>query len=98
MEKIILSWRDIPAQVVFKRGRKRAKALLSARFQSAIDRAAMRARKRDTGAYLNEWRQRATRVDQTGDLQSLARAEAQRLEAAYSGERLAQLVRNHGLC
>ena len=41
----IISWRDIPAQVVVKRGRETAKVQLSARFQEAVDRAAMRAGK-----------------------------------------------------
>ena len=36
----IISWRDIPAQVVVKRGRETAKVQLSARFQEAVDRAA----------------------------------------------------------
>ena len=40
---IIISWRDIPAQVVVKRGRETAKVQLSPRFQEAVDRAAMRA-------------------------------------------------------
>ena len=40
---IIISWRDVPAQVIVKRGREVAKVPLSARFQEAVDRAAMRA-------------------------------------------------------
>ena len=35
----IISWRDIPAQVVVKRGRETAKVQLSSRFQEAVDRA-----------------------------------------------------------
>ncbi|MGB2516461.1 MAG: virulence factor, partial [Pseudomonadales bacterium] len=35
-------WRDIPAQVIVKQGRKAAKQPLSERFEKAIDRAAMR--------------------------------------------------------
>ena len=42
---IIISWRDIPAQVIVKRGRETAKVQLSQRFQEAVDRAAMRAGK-----------------------------------------------------
>ena len=38
-------WRDIPAQVIVKKGRESAKVMLSQRFQEAIDRAAMRAGK-----------------------------------------------------
>jgi len=45
IRKTIIYWRDIPSQVVVQKGRKREKALLSSRFQEAIDRAAMRAGK-----------------------------------------------------
>ena len=47
VKKILIYWRDIPAQVIVQRGRKREKAQLSPRFQKAIDRAAMRAGKDD---------------------------------------------------
>ena len=40
---IVISWRDIPSQVVVKAGRQAEKLMLSHRFQEAIDRAAMRA-------------------------------------------------------
>ena len=33
---IIISWRDIPSQVIVKRGRETGKVPLSARFQEAI--------------------------------------------------------------
>ena len=38
---VTIYWRDIPAQVTAQRGRSREKALLDARFQDAIDRAAL---------------------------------------------------------
>ena len=56
MEKIIVYWRDIPSQVIVKKGREKGKSLLNPRFQEAIDRAAMRARKHDSDAYMNEWK------------------------------------------
>ena len=44
MAKLIsIYWRDIPSQVIVKKGRKSAKIQLSERFQVAIDKAAMRA-------------------------------------------------------
>ena len=52
----IVYWRDIPAQVIAKKGRETAKRHLGERFEQAIDRAAMRANLRDTDAYLGEWR------------------------------------------
>src|SRR5262249_40093896 len=52
----ITSGRDIPAQVVGKRGGETAKVQLSARFQEAVDRAAMRAGKGSSDAYLADWK------------------------------------------
>jgi len=52
---IVISWRDIPAQVIVKRGRESAKVQLSHRFQEAVDRAAMRAGKGSSDAYLADW-------------------------------------------
>ncbi len=58
MNKLItVYWRDIPAQVIGRKGRKSVcKKLLDPRFQHAIDRAAMRARKTSENAYLEDWR------------------------------------------
>lgn len=99
MEKIIVYWRDIPSQVIVKQGRNKGKALLNPRFQEAIDRAAMRARKHDSDAYMEEWKRVNSSLDDAGggDLQTLARREAQQIEAAYPDERLLQLIKNHGL-
>lgn len=93
---IIISWRDIPAQVIAKRGRETAKAPLSARFQEAVDRAAMRAGRGTSNAYLADW-QRSAPKPCGEDLQAEVAAEAARLEALYSPERLEQLVRAKGL-
>lgn len=101
MEKIVVRWRDIPSQVIVKNGRKRAKALLSPRFQQAVDRAAMRARKHSEDAYMSEWvRNRSdlgTGYPDRADLQAIADSIAQELESTYSEERLLALIRNHGL-
>lgn len=97
MVKLIqISWRDIPAQVIVQRGRTRKKAVLSQRFHEAIDRAAMRAGKGSSDAYIAEWRREASRLDTTDDLKDIAASEISRLEADYSDERLLQLIRNHG--
>ena len=58
---IVISWRDIPAQVIVKRGREAAKVQLSQRFQEAVDRAAMRAGKGSSDAYLADWQRSAPR-------------------------------------
>ena len=55
-DRIIVYWRDIPAQIIIKSGRKTAKRELSERFVQTIDRCAMRIGARDSDAYLAEWR------------------------------------------
>lgn len=105
VKKTLIYWRDIPAQVVVQRGRTREKVLLSARFQTAVDRAAMRAGKGGSDAYLAEWRHVSSTLDPSdsstlktaGDLRELAEREAARLEAEFSDDALARLVRSHGL-
>jgi hypothetical protein len=92
----IISWRDIPAQVVAKRGRESAKVQLSARFQEAVDRAAMRAGKGSSDAYLADWKRSDPRACGE-DLQAEAAAEAARIEARFSDADLEALVRSKGL-
>lgn len=92
---IVVYWRDIPAQVIVKRGRNAAKRQLAERFEQAIDRAAMRANLRDTDSYLAEWR-RAEPVECGDDLEAEAAAAAERLETEYDDARLKQLVDNGG--
>lgn len=95
MPKLItVFWRDIPAQVIAKERRQSEKVQLSERFADAIDRAAMRAGKGSTDAYLEEWK----RVSENcgDDLRAEAQAAAEKLEAAYDKERLLALVRNLG--
>jgi len=94
-KKIVIYWRDIPSQVLAQRGRVREKAHLSQRFQEAIDRAAMRAGKGSSDAYIAEWRREASACD-GDDLQAIVANEAQKIESDYSDERLLELIRNHG--
>lgn len=97
MEKIIVYWRDIPSQVIVKQGRNKGKVLLAPRFQDAIDRAAMRARKRNSDSYMKEWKRIRSVIANEQDPQQAALLEAQQIDAAYSDERLVELIRNHGL-
>ncbi len=92
----VVYWRDIPAQVIVKAGRNAAKRQLSERFEKAIDRAAMRAKLRDTDSYLAEWR-RADPVDCGEDLEAEAEAAAARLESEFDEARLTALVASGGL-
>ena len=93
---IVVYWRDIPAQVIVKQGRTTAKRQLTERFEKAIDRAAMRAKMRDTDSYLAQWR-RADPIDCGGDLEAEATSAAARLEAEYDEARLQQLVEKGGI-
>lgn len=97
VKQIIIYWRDIPAQVIVQRGRKREKVQLSQRFQEAIDRAAMRAGKGSSDAYMSEWRRDTGTIESTAELREIAEQEAHRLEAGCSDEQLLQLIRNHGV-
>ena len=92
----LILWRDIPAQVVVKRGRETAKVKLSARFQEAVDRAAMRAGKGSSDAYLAEWR-RSDATPCSDDIEKEAAAEAARIEAKYSDQDLERLIRAKGV-
>ena len=96
MKKILVYWRDIPAQVIVQRGRRRAKVQLPGRFQAAIDRAAMRAGKGSSDAYLSEWRRETVKVDDADDLQDYAEAVASKLDNGIDDARLLTLIRNHG--
>jgi hypothetical protein len=92
---IVISWRDIPSQVIVKRGRETGKVQLSARFQEAIDRAAMRAGKGSSEAYMADWRRSAPRPC-GDDLQAQANAAAAELEARYSDADLERMIRAKG--
>jgi hypothetical protein len=93
---IVISWRDVPAQVIVKRGRDVAKVPLSARFQEAVDRAAMRAGRGSSEAYLEDWRRSAPRPC-GDDLQAEAAAAAADIEARYTDDDLERLIRAKGI-
>jgi len=92
---IVVYWRDIPAQVMVKAGRKTIRRQLDKRFEIAIDAAAMRDGTTGTDQYLEEWR-RAAPVPVEGDLEEAADAEAARLEAEFDKSALKALIRNGG--
>ncbi len=93
---IVVYWRDIPSQVMARKGRETVcKAALPQRFQEAIDRAAMRAGKGSSNAYIEEWRREALACE--GDLREAAEAEAARLEAAFDDERLERMIKAGGV-
>ena len=92
---IVISWRDIPAQVTVESGGQKHTHLLHARFQHAIDRAAMVAGITTSSDYVNEWRQVATPL--TGDdLEAAAGSLAAELDAAFPLERINTFVEAGG--
>lgn len=90
----VIRWRDIPAQVVAKDGRRSAKALLPDAFQEAIDRAAMRAGMKSESDYVGEWL--SDREPCGDDLDAIVAERARLLEAAHPEDVLEALVRNGG--
>ena len=94
-ELTVIRWRDIPAQVVAKNGRKAAKFQLEARFQEAIDLAASRAGLIGSDDYLAEWHRDSRACGD--DLQAEVDAEVARIEAAHPDDELAALARAAGV-
>jgi len=92
---IVVYWRDIPAQVIVKKGRQNAKRELSLRFTEAIDMCAMRTDAKDTDSYLADWR-KADPVPVSDDLEQEADKAAAELEAVYDRQRLVALVKAGG--
>ena len=93
-ELAILYWRDIPAQVIAREGDASARRQLPARFQQAIDAAAMREGLHSMDDYLSGWR-RETR-DCAENIEREVATEAARIESTYSNDTLRRLVRAGG--
>ena len=93
---VTVYWRDIPAQVIVGKGRRAAKIQLPERFEQAIDRCAMKVGAKDDDAYLAEWRKVGPVSVEGADDQSVASAEAARLEAEYDTDRIKSLIANDG--
>ena len=92
---ISIYWRDIPAQVTAQEGRVREKALLEARFQHAIDRAAAVAGLTDTDSYIAQWNRKTFACE--GDMAEAVAKEATKIEENYPAERLEILVKQGGV-
>ena len=97
MKKILVFWRDIPAQVLVRRGRDKAKVMLSNRFQVAIDRAAMRAGRGGSEQYLEDWRRETSTFDTDGEPGEIAKSIASEIESRFSDEDIKALVKNKGI-
>ena len=95
MAKLIsIYWRDIPAQVVGRQGRENFKKELEPRFAKAIDRAAMRAGRGSSDAYLADWRRETEIV--SGYLERIVAERVAALEAEFDDEFLEKVVKAGG--
>ncbi|MBN9037297.1 MAG: virulence factor [Rhizobiales bacterium] len=92
---IIVYWRDIPAQVIVRKGRQNAKRELPIRFTEAIDMCAMRVGARDSDAYLADWR-RGDPLPVGDDLEAEADRAMADIETRYDHQKLVALVKSEG--
>jgi hypothetical protein len=92
---IVVYWRDIPAQIIVRQGRRTAKRELPLRFTEAIDMAAMRSGAAETDAYLAEWR-KADPVPVGDDLEAEAEKAVTEIDAQFDRERLVALAKSGG--
>ena len=88
----ITYWQEFPALVTAQEGRRnRARVELPARFQVAIDEAAMRLGLSGTDAYLEQWR-RSDWTDADGAPEEVAQQVAAQLEANYPPSRIRAML------
>ena len=95
-ELVVISWRDIPAQVNARVGAEKHQIVLPRRFQRAIDDAAMVAGKKTASEYVGEWRRATLEIPAGVDELAAAEEEARRLDDAFPRERLQRFVANGG--
>jgi hypothetical protein len=91
----IIWWRDIPAQVLARDGRRQTTQVLHPRFQGAIDKAAARAGKSSYDDYIEEWRREQRPCGD--DLEAAVSTASEQLETDYTKHRLAELIQSGGV-
>ena len=97
MGKLIkVFWRDIPSHIIFKSKSGKYKKQMTPRFAEAIDRAAMRAGKGSSDAYMADWR-RDIKVVETNDPQCFVDREIESLEKMFSDELLEKTIKSNGI-
>ena len=97
MGKLIkVFWRDIPSHIIFKTKSGRFKKQMSPRFAEAIDRAAMRAGKGSSEAYMADWRRDIKNIE-TDDPQFLVDSEIKELEEMFTDELLKKTIKLKGI-
>ena len=93
---ITVFWRDIPSHIIFKKKSGKFKKQMSPRFEKAIDRAAMRAGKGSSDAYMADWRREIVKI-KTDDPQSIVDQEIELLEQMFSDDLLEKTVKSKGI-
>ncbi|HEY5738398.1 MAG: virulence factor [Gammaproteobacteria bacterium] len=91
----IVFWRDIPGQVVIRKGRRSTRLRLPARFTKAIERASYRLKKTQQDAMFEPWHDVSQPFE--GDVEQQARQLLRRLETQYTDEVLETLIRASGV-
>ena len=94
---ITFFWRDIPSHVMYKAGREKHRKQLDPKFETAIDRAAMRAGKGSSDAYIAEWRRETKRLEGVRDPSKLLETQVQQLEQEFSDEILEKTIKAGGI-
>ena len=94
---ITFFWRDIPSHVMYKAGREKHRKQLDPKFETAIDRAAMRAGKGSSDAYIAEWRGETKRLEGVRDPSKLLETQVQQLEQEFSDEILEKTIKAGGI-
>ena len=90
----IVYWRDIPAQVIVKQGRKTVRRQLPERFEQTIDAVAMRLNLKDSDSYLEQWRRGAPLPCESDDLEAEADRLLTQITEEFNETVLKELVKN----
>jgi hypothetical protein len=90
-EYLVMSWRELPSMVTARDGDDVVKVSLPARFQEAIDEAAMRLGETGSDAYLAGWA-RGPWIAGDGDPATLAGAVAAALDERWTAEAVAAFL------
>jgi hypothetical protein len=96
MEYHIVYWRDIPAQVIVKQGRKTVRRKLPEYFEQAIDAIAMRMNLKDSDSYLEQWRRGDPVPSDVTDPEALADEVTESILNQFTPEILKEKVKSAG--
>ena len=96
MKLSVIKWRDIPTQVMIKKSRREVEKIqLDNRFMEAVDSAATVGDSTDADAYLTDWHNEVTEIED-GDLKQAVEKKAAELESEFTDEVLSSYVNNAG--